>query len=112
MFIPGMSNSAGQRCLSPSKYFTNQIFSIPDLETSREETKVRLRWHEHWQTRYSSQETEEEVNIPTRSSREQQVRPQIISLSTNIDRERDENPTIDNFTTTNPPYKIPPPPSH
>ncbi|KAL8654895.1 MAG: hypothetical protein Q9210_001221 [Variospora velana] len=36
-----------------------------DSETGREETKVRLWWHEHWQARYSSKETQEEVNMPT-----------------------------------------------
>ena len=45
-----------------------------DIETSREETKVRLRWHEHWQARNSSKEAEEEVNVPTRIFRVQQVR--------------------------------------
>lgn len=36
-----------------------------DIETSGEETKVRLRWHEHWPTHHSSKETEEEVIVPT-----------------------------------------------
>ena len=34
---------------------------FPDSETSGEETKVRLRWHEHWQARNSSKEAKEEV---------------------------------------------------
>lgn len=52
--------------------------SLPlDIETSREETKVRLRWHEHWQARNSSKEAEEEVNVPTRIFRVQQVRAAI-----------------------------------
>ena len=34
---------------------------VLDPETSRKETKVRLRGHEHWQTRHSSKEAEEEV---------------------------------------------------
>jgi len=49
----------------------------PDFEASGEETKVRLRWHEHWQARNSSKEAEEEVNVPTRTSRVQQVRAEI-----------------------------------
>lgn len=49
-----------------------------DLETSGEETKVRLRWHEHWQARDSSKETKEEVTMPTQTSRVQQVRTEIV----------------------------------
>lgn len=48
-----------------------------DIETSGEETKVRLRWHEHWQAHNSSKEAEKEVNVPTRTSRVQQVRAAI-----------------------------------
>ena len=33
----------------------------PDFEACREETKVRLWWHEHWQAHNSSKETEAEV---------------------------------------------------
>ena len=55
-----------------------------DIETSGKETKVRLRWHEHWQARHSSKETEEfqEVNlhVPIRSFRVQQVRAESIDL--------------------------------
>lgn len=64
---------------------------VVDPETSGEETKVRLRWHEHWQARNSSKEAEEEVNVPTRNSRVQQVRAEIIlhrhhSRAPNLDR--------------------------
>lgn len=52
-------------------------FPPTDFEASGEETKVRLRWHEHWQARNSSKEAEEEVNVPTRTSRVQQVRAEI-----------------------------------
>lgn len=52
----------------------NKLFLPLDIEASREETKVRLRWHEHWQARNSSKEAEEEVNVPTRIFRVQQVR--------------------------------------
>lgn len=55
----------------------NKLSLPPDIETSREETKVRLRWHEHWQARNSSKEAEEEVNVPTRIFRVQQVRAAI-----------------------------------
>ncbi|KAL8626170.1 hypothetical protein Q9189_008148 [Teloschistes chrysophthalmus] len=48
-----------------------------DLETSGEETKVRLRWHEHWQAHNSSKEAEEEVNMPTQTPLVQQVRAEI-----------------------------------
>lgn len=53
------------------------IPKISDIETSGEETKVRLRWHEQWQAHNSSKEAEEEVNVPTRTSRVQQVRAAI-----------------------------------
>ncbi|KAL8660960.1 MAG: hypothetical protein Q9202_006030 [Teloschistes flavicans] len=43
-----------------------------DLETSGKETKVRLRWHEHWQAHNSSKEAEEEVNMPTQTPLVQQ----------------------------------------
>ncbi|KAL8643007.1 MAG: hypothetical protein Q9228_000352 [Teloschistes exilis] len=48
-----------------------------DLETSGKETKVRLRWHEHWQAHNSSKEAEEEVNMPTQTPLVQQVRAEI-----------------------------------
>lgn len=54
-----------------------QMFLSSDIETSGKETKVRLRWHEHWQAHNSSKEAEEEVNVPTRTSRVQQVRAAI-----------------------------------
>ncbi|KAL8821770.1 MAG: hypothetical protein Q9223_000243 [Gallowayella weberi] len=57
-----------------------RVVSI-DSETGREETKVRVWWHEHWQTRYSSKEAEEEVNMPTQTPRVQQVRAEIALLS-------------------------------
>lgn len=50
-----------------------------DFETGGEETKVRLWWREHWQTRYSSKEAEEEVTMPTQTPRVQQVRAKIAS---------------------------------
>ncbi|KAI4167327.1 MAG: hypothetical protein LQ343_007288 [Gyalolechia ehrenbergii] len=50
-----------------------------DFETSGEKTKVRLWWHEHWQACDSSKEAEEEVNVPTQTSRVQQVRTEIAS---------------------------------
>ena len=37
------------------------IFDCLDFEASGKETKVRLRWHEHWQARNSSKEAKEEV---------------------------------------------------
>lgn len=46
--------------------YANKLFLTLDIETRREETKVRLRWHEHWPARNSSKEAEEEVNVPTR----------------------------------------------
>ncbi|KAL9585021.1 MAG: hypothetical protein Q9212_001773 [Teloschistes hypoglaucus] len=52
-------------------------FKSLDLETSGEETKVRLRWHEHWQAHNSSKEAEEEVNMPTQTPLVQQVRAEI-----------------------------------
>jgi len=54
-----------------------------DIETSGEETKVRLRWHEHWQARHSSKETEEFqeiIIVPIRTFRVQQVRAESIDL--------------------------------
>lgn len=65
---------------SPQRINADKPFSFVDIETSREETKVRLRWHEHWQARHSSKETEEEVNVPTRTFRVQQVRAEITLL--------------------------------
>ena len=52
-----------------------------DIETSGKETKVRLRWHEHWQARHSSKETEEfqeVIYVPIRTFRVQQVRAESI----------------------------------
>lgn len=57
-------------------YQLSRTFSL-DFETGREETKVRLWWHEHWQARNSSKEAEEEVNVPMRTFRVQQVRAKI-----------------------------------
>jgi len=54
-----------------------------DIETSGKETKVRLRWHEHWQARHSSKETEEFqeiIIVPLRTFRVQQVRAESIDL--------------------------------
>ena len=54
-----------------------------DIETSGKETKVRLRWHEHWQARHSSKETEElqeVIYVPIRTFRVQQVRAESIDL--------------------------------
>lgn len=45
--------------LSMMDALTNFFHS--DFETCGEETKVRLRWHEHWQARNSSKEAKEEV---------------------------------------------------
>lgn len=56
-----------------------QLLGSVDIETGGEETKVRLWWHEHWQTRYSSKEAEEEVTMPTQTPRVQQVRAKIAS---------------------------------
>lgn len=82
MFIPGMSLRSTSRFLykeEPVRMRTklqnaNKFFLPLDIETRREETKVRLRWHEHWPARNSSKEAEEEVNVPTRIFRVQQVR--------------------------------------
>lgn len=46
-----------QRC----KSFEANSSPFLDFETSGKETKVRVRWHEHWQARNSSKETEKEV---------------------------------------------------
>ncbi|MCJ1392847.1 Serine/threonine-protein phosphatase pp1 [Xylographa bjoerkii] len=69
-------------------------FRSADLETSREKTKVRLRWHEHWQARHSSKETEEEVNVPTQTFLVQQVRAQIMSLPAKIDRDSQQQQSL------------------
>lgn len=82
MFIPGMSLGLTSRFLYKDELArmrkklqrANKLFLPLDIETSGEETKVRLRWHEHWQARNSSKEAEEEVNVPTRIFRVQQVR--------------------------------------
>lgn len=82
MFIPGMSLRLTSRFLykdEPARMRkklqrANNLFLPLDIETRRKETKVRLRWHEHWQARNSSKEAEEEVNVPTRIFRVQQVR--------------------------------------
>lgn len=63
--------------MSKKLQHTNKLSFPLDIETSREETKVRVRWHEHWQARNSSKEAEEEVNVPTRNFRVQQVRAAI-----------------------------------
>lgn len=86
-----------------------------DFETGREETKVRLRWHEHWQARHSSKETKKEVNVPTRVSRVQQVRAQIISRPAQSTANATNDSQLDTSTST--PLLIitptpPPPPSH
>lgn len=82
MFIPGMSLRLTSRFLYKDELvqmrkklqLAKKLFLPLDIETRREETKVRLRWHEHWQARNSSKEAEEEVNVPTRIFRVQQVR--------------------------------------
>ncbi|KAL8929597.1 MAG: hypothetical protein Q9172_000393 [Xanthocarpia lactea] len=53
------------------------LWLVVDSETGGEETKVRVWWHKHWQTCYSSTEAEEEVNMPTQTPRVQQVRAKI-----------------------------------
>lgn len=63
-----------------------------DLETSREETKVRLRGHEHWQTHHSSAKAEKEVK---KESYElfhvQQVRAEINTIFRCKQRDRDQD---------------------
>lgn len=90
MFVSGTSAfcaiTAPTSLISPHKKLTFLAFA--DLETGREETKVRVWWHEHWQTRYSSKEAEEEVNMPTQTPRVQQVRAEIAFFSPHLVRSR------------------------
>lgn len=67
------------RCPDSCTRSLRQLPGTVDFETGGEETKVRLWWHEHWQTRYSSKEAEEEVTMPTQTPRVQQVRAKIAS---------------------------------
>ena len=103
MFISGTSTvptpSAGMHRLRRAHAHEAYLccLSFVDSETGREETKVRLWWHEHWQTRYSSSETEKEVDMPTQTPLLQQVRTKIATLPRNIrsSRPRSKPPRIE-----------------
>lgn len=71
-----------------------QLLGSVDFETGGEETKVRLWWHEHWQTRYSSKEAEEEVTMPTQTPRVQQVRAKIASSPHHLRQPRPPPPWV------------------
>ena len=61
MFVPGKAflGLGNLELLVALKYI--KLTWVIDPETSRKETKVRLWGHEHWQTRHSSKEAEEEI---------------------------------------------------
>lgn len=102
MFISGTSTvptlSAGMHKLH--RAYAHEAYlcclSFVDSETGREETKVRLWWHEHWQTRYSSKEAEKEVDMPTQTPLLQQVRTKIATLPRNIRSSRPRSKPTEN----------------